>query len=788
MLRSLICSFILLLSPSIAAAQPAEQRSSDVRAQHAAIEVHGRVLDSTRAPVPFARITARRSAERIVAGVGMTDARGDFALRLGPGTYALQITAEGFNEASRSVTIGAAPPELEIVLEVAGLSEHVSVNAPIDSVTRIVSATRTPTPLRDVPQAISVVSRELIADQRMSNMADVVRFMPGVGIAQGEGNRDTPVLRGNASTSDFFVDGVRDDVQYFRDIYNVERVEALKGPNAMIFGRGGAGGVINRVTRQADWRQARELSVQLGSWDNRRLTGDYGAALNETVATRVTGVYENSESYRAGVGVERYGIQPSIALQLGRSTLFRASYEYFHDERTADRGVPSFSGRPVATDPGTFFGDPSQSAVNATVNVLASMLEHAFSATVTLRNRVSYGVYDKFYQNVYPSGVNADATLATLAAYNNATDRTNLFNQTDIVWRPRTGALAHTILAGAEFGRQATDNARTTGYFTSVGANVTSVQVPLSSPTVSIPVTFRPSATDANNDGVATVTAVYAQDQVKLTEWLQAVAGVRFDAFDLDFTDNRSGSTLTSRDRLVSPRLGLIYKPADPLSVYSSYTLTYLPRSGEQLSSLSASNQALEPEEFRNYELGTKWDLTRALTASAAFYRLDRGNVAVPDPVDPTRSLLVDAQRTKGMELELSGYVTPSWTLVGGYAYQDGRITRGISASAQAGAVLAQLPKHSFSLWTKYAFTPRWAAALGVVRRGDLFASTDNNVVVPTFTRVDAGMFFDVNDRLRAQVNIENLFDADYFATAHNNNNITPGSPRAVRFTMTLSR
>jgi len=373
-----------------------------------------------------------------------------------------------------------------------------------------------------------------------------------------------------------------------------------------------------------------------------------------------------------------------------------------------------------------------------------------------------------------------------LSAYNNATDRTNFFNQTDVVWRTRSGALGHTILAGAEAGRQATGNLRLTGYFTSAGPNVTSVQAPLASPTVSIPVTFRSSATDANNDGVATVTAVYAQDQVKVTEWMQAVAGVRVDAFDIDFTDNRSGATLTSRDRLVSPRIGMIYKPADPVSVYGSYTLTYVPRSGEQLSSLSAGNQALEPEEFRNYEVGTKWEVTGALTASAAVYRLDRGNVAVPDPVDPTRSLLVDAQRTKGVELEASGSVTPSLTFVGGYAYQNGRITRGISASAQAGAVLAQLPTHSFSLWTKYGLARRWAAALGVIHRGDLFASTDNKVIVPEFTRVDGAVYFDVTDRVRAQVNVENLFDAGYFASAHNNNNITPGAPRSVRFALSV--
>src|SRR5688572_29599208 len=195
------------------------------------------------------------------------------------------------------------------------------------------------TPLRAIPQAISVVSSALIADLRMSSMADVTRYMPGVGFAQGEGNRDTPIMRGNSSTSDFFVDGVRDDVQYFRDVYNVDRVEALKGPNAMIFGRGGVGGVINRVTRQADWGPSREASLQFGSWDNKRFTADIGRGLNQTVALRATALYENSDSYRNGVGLERYGVNPTMAFRVGPKTTLRASYEYFHDERIADRGI-----------------------------------------------------------------------------------------------------------------------------------------------------------------------------------------------------------------------------------------------------------------------------------------------------------------------------------------------------------------------------------------------------------------------------------------------------------------
>jgi catecholate siderophore receptor len=778
MRRPLLIACVLALFPTLATASALQDPLP--ASTLSALTLRGNVRDESGAPIAGAHVVAVAGDKSRVAAV--TDERGDFTLAVAGGPFTITVVANGFvalTERIDAVRDGDVRP---FVLEVAGVRETVDVTgAPGYQVASITTAMKTPTALRDVPQSVAVVDRTLIDDQRMTSIGDVVRYVPGVGIAQGEGNRDTPIFRGNSSTSDFFVDGVRDDVQYFRDLYNVERVEAFKGPNAMIFGRGGVGGVINRVSRQANWGSSRELSLQAGSWDDRRVTGDVGHAIGTNTAVRATGVYENSDSYRRGVGLERYGINPTAAFALGANTTLRAGYEYFHDERTADRGISSFAGRPVSTGPSTFFGDPNQSYVNATVNVLSSTLEHRFGARVTLRNRLNYGDYDKFYQNVFPGAVNAAGTGVSLSAYNNATGRRNLFNQLDLTVSQRTGAIQHTLLAGVEAGRQVTDNLRLTGYFTPVGDNVTAISVPLDNPVTSMPVDFRPSSTDADNHGVATVAAVYAQDQIAFSRHVQAVVGLRFDQFDVDLHNNRTGADISSRDSLVSPRASLIYKPADAVSVYGSYTLSYLPRAGEQLSSLQPTNQSLDPEEFRNYEVGAKWDFASSLSLTAAAYRLDRSNVAVIDPADPTLLMLVEAQRTKGVEVGLSGKLTRAWSVVGGYAYQDGTITRSISATAQAGAVLAQVPKHSFSLWNKYDFSSAWSAGVGIISRGDVFTSTDNSVVLPHFVRVDGAIYYNVNRHTRAQVNVENLFDRDYYASAHSNANITPGSPRAVR-------
>jgi catecholate siderophore receptor len=638
------------------------------------------------------------------------------------------------------------------------------------------SATKTDTPLRDVPQSVSVVSSALIKDQSMQSLADVARYIPGAGMAQGEGNRDTIILRGNSSTADFFVDGVRDDVEYFRDLYNIDRIEALKGPNAMIFGRGGAGGVINRVTRQADWDRVREVTLQGGSWSNARASFDFGDALNESASLRVTGMYQNSHSFRDGFELEGHGANPTAAFKLGETTTLRLSYEYLTYERTADRGIPSLNGRPYEVDESTFFGDPDESHTDATVNIATVVLDHEFSDLVTLRSRTLFGDYDKFYQNVFPGAINSSASTVAITAYNNAQQRANLFNQTDLTFSFDTGSVEHRFLTGVELGRQVTDNFRNTGYFNNTA---TTYNAPLTDPTISIPVTFRQSATDADNHGTAEIAALYVQDQIVFTANFRAVLGLRYDNFDVDFTNHRTGVNFNTTDDLVSPRAGVIFKPSEPVSMYASYSVTYVPRAGAQLASLNLTNQALDPEKFENLEIGAKWDVNDSIALTGAAFQLDRTNVVIPDPDDPTLSILAKGQTTRGVELGATGSIG-AWQFQAGYARQDGHLV-----DALGGTRLAQLPKHVVSLWNKYEFNRHWSAGLGLVHQTEMFAAADNLVTLPEFTRVDAGVFFEPSDRWRLQVNLENLLDEDYYANANSNNNISPGSPLAVRASIT---
>jgi catecholate siderophore receptor len=394
---------------------------------------------------------------------------------------------------------------------------------------------------------------------------------------------------------------------------------------------------------------------------------------------------------------------------------------------------------------------------------------------------VLVGDYDKMYQNVFPGSVDSTGTLVSLSAYNNRNDRNNLLSQTDLTWRASTGSVRHTLVAGLDFGRQVSRNLRKTGFF---DGTETSVNVPLDRPTIRRPVVFRPGDTDADNRVRVHSAGVFLQDQVALTPYLQLIGGARVERFDLTFHNFRNGEDLERTDDLFSPRAGVVVKPVELLSLYGSYGVSYLPSAGDQFSSLTATSETLEPEKFENYELGAKLDLAHGLALTGAVYQLDRSNTSAPDPRDPARTVQTGSQRTRGVEVGATGNVTERWEVAAGYALQDAEITSRTS-QAEPGAKVPVVPRHTLSVWNRYQLQRRWGVGLGVLYQDDMFASIDNTVTLPSFTRFDAGVFFTLSEHLRAQVNVENLFDEEYFITSHSNNNISPGSPRAVRASMT---
>lgn len=663
------------------------------------------------------------------------------------------------------------------------------------------TATKTNTPLLNIPQSISVLTKEYIQDQNFQSVTDVTRYVPGVAIHQGEGNRDELVIRGVDSSANFFVNGFRDDVQYFRDLYNAQSVEVLKGPSALIFGRGAGGGLVNRTLKEADGQRVYQTTLQSGSYGDRRFTLDAGQAVNPDVAVRLNAMYEGSDTFRQYGKLERYGLNPTVTLKPSDVTTIKLSYELFHDERTADRGNPSQALTNVAPgstrfnpaapfapngDLTAFFGAPGLNQSYVDLNRVMGVIDHDFENGLTVRNATMYADFKRGYQNIYPGGgplagaVNPADTQFSRAAYNNTTDRENILNQTDFTYKTWTGPVFHTLTFGTEFGRQSGLSLRNTGFFPNgtggLSANI--IGNPFDSAYLG-PVTFVHQATDASSKYRLNIASGYVQDQIDVTRWLQLIAGVRYDNFDLQTLDQNTGISRSRTDGKLSPRAAVIVKPVDNLSVYGSYSISYLPASGDQFSALSTTTVLMEPQKFDNKEVGVKYNILPRLQYTAAVYQLDRTNVPITD--SSGQFFLTGANRIRGFETTLNGYVTDIWQSTLGYAYTDARVTSDTSGTILAGNRVQLVPYNQFSWWNKVQIDPIWAAAVGMIYFSDSYANSDNAVKLPGFVRFDAALYAKINQNWKLQLNIENIFDKGYWASADGNNNLSPGLPRTFR-------
>jgi catecholate siderophore receptor len=646
--------------------------------------------------------------------------------------------------------------------------------------TNSVTATKTDTPLIDIPQTINVVTREQLDDQSHHSLADVLRYVPGTTVGQGEGNRDQITLRGQNTTADFFLDGVRDDVQYYRGLYNIERVEILKGPYALIFGRGGGGGIINRVQKSPKTEVFTAGQVSVNSFGAYDFSADLNAPLNDMAAVRLNAVYENLDSHRDFVGGERYAWNPYVAFKLGGDWNLGLSYEYVNDDRTTDRGIPSIAtgagqpNRPLSGYRDQFFGVPGVNRTKLEAQIAKLRLDGKLADNLNFSSTLLYGDYDKIYINVFANGAatSQNGTVA-LSSYSDPTTRENFIAQGNLVWDVNTGPLAHKILIGAEYGDQKSANRRFNGTLSSGSLNLANPVFPT--------VAFNTLARDTVSD--VEFFSAYVQDQMSIGEYVDVVAGLRYDSFDIQGVDlfPAVDRPFARKDDKISPRLGLIFKPQENVSLYGSYSQSFLPRSGDQFLALSVTQENLAPEKFTNYELGAKWDIRPNLNVTLALFQLDRSNATTPDPANPLASINVGKTRTKGVELSVAGRITPDWQLHGGYSYQD---------AALAGndlVRLGQVPKHQASLWNRYDFTDRLAAGVGIIHQSSQFAAirtTATTTRLPSFTRVDAAVFYDLSEAVQLQLNVENLFDTTYFSDAHNNNNISTGAPINGRFTI----
>ncbi len=659
-----------------------------------------------------------------------------------------------------------------------------------------VNSVKTPTPILDVPQSLSILTGEQIQEQSFQNMGDILRYTPGLSISQGEGHRDAIIIRGIQSTADFFVDGIRDDVQYYRPLYNLEQVEVLRGANALLFGRGGGGGVINRVQKKADFGESfTTLSASANTFSAYNGSVDTNHAVSEDVAIRFNAYYQSLENHRDFYDGDSYGLNPTLSWKIAENTTAVISYERIDDDRVVDRGVPSQNVNgapdvPLENFDATFFGAPGVNKTTLEADIFRARVDHDFTDRLRGNVTLQYAEYDKLYQNLYASEevTVVDGTFAQveLDGYRDTTDRENLILQANLIGEFETGSIGHTVLFGFELGNQETANARADNVFASNGDD--QLFINFSDPLVIPAFSFTPVVRDRESE--VDFTSVYLQDQIDLTDNFKLLLGLRYDSFDIDVFDvieandgDAVGGDFDRKDTEVTPRYGLIYKPIENVSIYASHSETFLPRSGDQFLTLDLDTASTRPQFFENNEFGVKWDIRDTLSFTFSVFELERESYTSVDPEDASQLILIEGSETSGFELQLSGRLTEDWLITAGYADLDGEVETADGLGTD-GNKTRQTPDYMYSVWSTYQINNQWRVGLGANYQDSFFVREDNSVEVPDYFRVDAAVYFQATDALSLQLNLENVFNEEYFPDAHSNDNISTGAPFNARLSL----
>ncbi|WP_306125663.1 TonB-dependent receptor [Rheinheimera baltica] len=671
-----------------------------------------------------------------------------------------------------------------------------------DSVERIVvegkylsvnqsNSVKTPTPIIDVPQSLSIVTAEQITERGFNSIGDIIDYTPGVNTSQGEGHRDSVVFRGVRSTADFYIDGNRDDVQYYRALYNIEQVEILRGPNALLFGRGGTGGILNRVSKKAQLDD-NFAGYKLGLNSFGGVSGelDTNVVTTDNSAIRINAMVEHLEGHRDYYDGDRVGFNPTARLKLSDETLLDLSYEYVNHERFIDRGIPTGAdGRPVTALKDVVFADAENNVHELEAHVFRAALEHRFSDVIKGNFTAQYGDYDKVYTNFYANSFNQAENTVELDGYVDNTWRDNLTLSANLIAEFDTGTIAHTVILGSEFSQTDSDQNRFNPVFDSTFTDreIFSIERPLNFHNLTgvnaNGDTVTASFSDLNDDTRVdlNVFSFYLQDEIKLTDQLNLVLGARFDRFDIDVF-NAKPEVLETRSRTdeeISPRAGLIYKPQDNISLYASYSETFLPRSGEQYTDINGSNNQLDPDTYSNREVGIKWDFAQGLSFTAAVFENEQSSPQVADS-DPSTLDVIDSD-ISGFELQLSGQISQDWSVSANYSNMSGEI---VSRTGPTGKTPTELPENTFSVWTRYQVNDVFGFGVGATYQDKSFINSGNTAVLPSYTRVDVSAYYDISEDLRVQLNVENLTDELYFPNAHSTHQASVGAPLHAALTL----
>ncbi|GAB7533000.1 TonB-dependent siderophore receptor [Pseudomonas sp. 3A(2025)] len=665
-----------------------------------------------------------------------------------------------------------------------------SINADVEQdessprVKEVSTATRTSTPVRYVPQAIDTVKTANVLDYGVNDLGTALSGLPNVSNS-GDTRFDGLRIRGFDASNDFYLDGIRDDSQYVRDLHNIERLEVLKGPAAVLYGRGSQGGIVNRVSKAPQAGRRSKIEVQGGSEDLRSLYADLSSDPSDNISLRLNMGNMDSNSFRDGISSHRQLFAPSMSWQLTPDLNWLVQYEYSRFDRTPDRGIPSINGRPADVGRDTTYGD-SRDFIDDKAQSLRSRLSYDINEHWQLRQTLGVFKLDSDFDNTYLTGYTPATGLVARQHWQQDLRTRNVFNNVELEGSFDTFGLEHRLLTGIETGSQRRDPKLYTGATSGAGSQA----VPSLDP-------FNPDRNrrhtglmvpSSSNYTEVESRALYVQDQLRINDQWQLLGGLRYDRFEVDTTNRLRGISEERDSHSTSPRVGVVWTPLVDHSFYASWSKTFSPVGGGLIGitpGAAGNTNDLSPELTRQKEIGVKSDwLEDRLSTTLAVYELELYNRRTTDPDNPGLTILTGLQRSRGIELTATGQLTGNWSMRGGIGIQDATIVK--DNNGLEGNRVSNVAKRNASVFLTWKPEMGWYAETGLTLVGQRYADNQNTAVLPGYGRWDALAGYRQKDwDLRAALN--NMTDRTYYSSATSAGQIRLGDPRSVVVTGTYS-
>jgi len=678
-----------------------------------------------------------------------------------------------------------APPAEPLALEEMQVTASAErADGPVQGyrATRSASATRTDTAIHETPQSISVVPAQVVEDIGATRLEDALDYAGGVERGNNFGGQGlTEFLVRGFSTQEFYRNGFAVNRGYpnMPDASTLERIEVLRGPASMLYGRGDPGGTFNIVSKQPQAERRTVLGSQVNTDGLRRGTLDTTGAVDESAAFtyRLNLVAEGSDSFRDHVESERYNIAPVLRWQLSDDTALILEGDYLHNRHPMDRGLTRYPNQAGDLSRDRFLGEESAGKLtnkNATTQL---RLEHQLDSQWMLRGGIQYLDGSLDGGAVENNGLASDGRTVGRNYSERWLNWNDLAVQANLEGHFDAAGLAHTLLLGVEFDEYNYDSLiRRSGGLTS------DFPIDLYEPVYGQPLPALTRTTTYDDENLKSY-AFFVQDQIALTERLKAQVGARLERFEQRY-DNKltPAGSWDQAHNAVSPRFGLIYDLTEELAVYANTSRSFKPNRGADRSS-----QAFDPEKGIAHEVGIKYELPEHdLSITAALFHITKENVLTSDPLDSNYQVAAGEARSRGFDISVAGNITPQWRVIGGYAYVDAEVTESSSASMPVGTRLANVPRHSFNLLDTYEFADGPLAGLGVGMGvkyvGDRKGGASSTAFdMDAYTTVDLLAYYPLTERVRLNLNLNNVFDEEYEERAWGNIWAYPGAPRTLQ-------